>query len=78
MYHGAHGGHGGDLFEQQAGLKEFARQAQQYDRLVATETWCPIEDIKALYADKRLDRYLTPQRAIQMGFADKLTSAIRR
>lgn len=74
MYHSIWSGSHGSQWEMKVALAEHERMARQTDGLVAFETGHSVEDIQALYAVERVDRYMTPEEALAFGFIDEIIS----
>jgi len=76
MYHPAHGGGYGDIFQQQNELTEFKKEQRALDSAVAVECGRTLAEVEALYkTHQRMDVYMSSSQALDFGFADQLVGA---
>jgi len=74
MMHSASGGMGGNVFEVENEVKEHRRLHDLMVKQLASETKLTKQQIVAIM-DSKVDRYLLPGEAIQMGIVDKIIGA---
>lgn len=71
MMHNAHGGMYGNAYEMENELVETKRLQRQMIELLAENTTLTSDEIEHMF-EKKLDLYMTAQRAIELGIVDKI------
>lgn len=72
MYHQGFQVSGGSVSDQENNAREFKRQEQLYDKLVAKECGRKLKEVERLYLGKG-DVFLTADQSVAFGFADFTT-----